>query len=83
MFSHKTVKVALSRNTGFPFILEMQAKMQTIRFLFLFSDAIQDPVNPHLFVANLRGKESIKCELFFAPTQVSTDYQQHHIHTVC
>ncbi|XP_032888183.1 cilia- and flagella-associated protein 47 [Amblyraja radiata] len=38
------------------------------------ADAIQDPVNPHLFVANLRGKESIKCELFFTPTQVASYY---------
>ncbi|XP_078264971.1 cilia- and flagella-associated protein 47-like [Rhinoraja longicauda] len=38
------------------------------------ADAIQDPVNPHLFVANLRGKESIKCVLIFTPTQVASYY---------
>ncbi|XP_067848879.1 cilia- and flagella-associated protein 47-like [Heptranchias perlo] len=36
------------------------------------ADARQDPLNSQLYVVDLGAKESIKCELFFIPTEVAS-----------
>ncbi|XP_072116671.1 cilia- and flagella-associated protein 47-like [Mobula birostris] len=71
--SSSMIPFTLSNLTESPIKLEFDfSKYKDFSLKFeVTEDAFQDPLNPQLFVVNLRGKESTRCELFFKPTDVA------------
>ncbi|XP_069746190.1 cilia- and flagella-associated protein 47-like isoform X2 [Narcine bancroftii] len=72
--STSMIPFTLSNLTESPIKLEFDfSKYKDFSLKFEESaDAIQDPLNPLLHVVNLIGKESVKCVLFFSPTEVAS-----------
>ncbi|XP_072900577.1 cilia- and flagella-associated protein 47-like [Hemitrygon akajei] len=71
--STSMIPFTLSNLTESPIKLEFDfSKYKDFSLKFeVTEDAIQDPLNPQLFVVNLSGRERTRCELFFKPTNVA------------